>query len=210
MRGASVYRSLRTPGSESRPPETPRDPIATKEGRRGGGKRKGRGYLVDPPPPKSPSRACLGQAAARGEGPGQARPPTASLTTSHARATARNRDFENNSAGRLEPPCQRKARPRRRPKPALGEKNKNEEPYLTTGTTRAPVPTRLALRRSPRTARAGPHLRSSETRITATKSSPVIAAHWGTRTPVQPARPLNARTLPPPDRDFEQFRGRRL
>lgn len=48
--GASVYISRRPHGRESRPPETPRDPIATKEGR-GGGKRKKRGYLVDPRSP---------------------------------------------------------------------------------------------------------------------------------------------------------------
>lgn len=82
MTGASVYRSRQPPGSESRPPETPRDPIATKEGRGGGGQEKGTGLSGRPPKPvvKSVPRNRRQQEEER------AGPSTASLTISPARA----------------------------------------------------------------------------------------------------------------------------
>lgn len=78
---ASVYRSRRPPGSESRPQETPQDPIATKEGWGwGGSERKGQGYLVDP---QSRLRVCFRQAAARGAG--RPRPPAPFRPRGHGR-----------------------------------------------------------------------------------------------------------------------------
>lgn len=114
--GASVYRSRRPPGSESRPPETPQDPIATEEGR-GGGPRERDGAIWSTPEAPSKERAAE-QAAARGAGR-----PVHGLPHHLARAgTARsnvlpNRDFEriprgaydHRVSGRAPPRCRRRA-----------------------------------------------------------------------------------------------------
>lgn len=187
--------------------------------RAGGGQDKGTGLSGRPPKPvvKSVPRTGGSKRVER------AGPSTASLTISPARARPGQTCFRIGTLKKFRGAPMTTVSPegtghgrrrRRRPKPARSQNSlalpesatglwENDEEAVSDARDTRVRPHRSAspsavLRRPPRTAPAGPHLRNnSATRITARKSSTVKGEHSGTRPPVQPGRPLNARARAP-------------